>query len=106
MWIKIFTSKQEAEQTLANRGPRLLCIGANRIALVRLDDELVAVQDFCSHNKESLSKGIVNFKDEIVCPWHGYCFNLRTGRELIQRSPDLKTFPLKISDEGVFINVV
>lgn len=85
--------------------PKLIVIGGERIALVLLKEGFLAVQDFCTHNKESLSKGQVNFRGEIICPWHGHCFDLRTGRESQQRSADLKCYPVKANEEGLFIEV-
>lgn len=104
-WVKIFTSVEEARQVISAGEPKLVVIGEERIALVLVKDEFLAVQDFCSHNKESLSKGRVNFRGEIICPWHGHCFDLRTGRESQQRSADLKCYAVKINEEGLFIEV-
>ncbi|HMJ69440.1 MAG TPA: hypothetical protein VK508_11110 [Cyclobacteriaceae bacterium] len=42
---------------------------------------------------------------EVICPWHGYRFNLKTGRESAERSRDLTTYPVKEDEEGVFIGV-
>lgn len=64
---------------------------------------MVAVEDTCTHNGESLSRGVVNFVGEVVCPWHGHRFNLKTGRESQERSRDLVTFPIRVDEEGVFI---
>jgi 3-phenylpropionate/trans-cinnamate dioxygenase ferredoxin subunit len=61
------------------------------------------VEDRCTHNGESLSKGQVNYLGEVVCPWHGHRFNLVTGRESSERSGDLQTFPVRVDEEGVFV---
>ena len=93
------------EEALAVNQPRLLLAGGRRICLVRLADRLLAVADTCTHNGESLSKGNVNFQGEVVCPWHGNRFNLVTGREAGERSPDLETYPVLIDSDGVFVAV-
>ena len=105
MWVKIFTSVAEARERVRLHNPQLLLIGQQRIVLVQTRKGFLAVQDFCTHNKESLSKGTVNFKEEIICPWHGYCFDLRTGRESQERSADLQTYAVRESDEGLFIDL-
>lgn len=102
-WVKIFNTSQEAFDRIAEKQPRLLVVHEKRICLVRQGNELAAVSNSCTHNGESLSKGKVNFANEIVCPWHGYQFDLRTGREYQQRSADLETFPIKIEADGVYI---
>ena len=105
MWIKIFTQPEQAFARLADGKPQLLRIGKDSIALVRKGNQFFAVDDLCTHIKESLSGGIVNFRDEIICPWHNYCFDLRTGREAHERSADLRTYALRLDDEGLWIEL-
>lgn len=104
-WVKIFGNKAEADARIINDKPQLVIIGGQRICLVRHNNQYAAVQDACSHNGESLSKGIVNYLGEIICPWHNYCFELQGGREIQGRSADLKTFPVKADDTGFFIGI-
>jgi nitrite reductase/ring-hydroxylating ferredoxin subunit len=102
-WIKIFESKAAAEKALEENRPRLLMVHGKKICLVKREGKFYSVQDKCTHNGESLSKGSINYLGEVVCPLHQYQFNLKTGRENSQRSHDLECFPLKESEEGVFI---
>lgn len=104
-WIKIFADSKAARQVLANDRPQLVVIGTRRICLVLHNENLLAIEDKCSHNGESLSKGTVNYLGEVICPWHGYRFHLKTGRESDQRSRDLVTYPVMENDEGVFIGM-
>ncbi|MBL7848093.1 MAG: Rieske 2Fe-2S domain-containing protein [Cyclobacteriaceae bacterium] len=93
------------EAALTVNKPRLLLAGGKRICLVRTPEQLLAVEDKCSHNGESLSRGQVNYLGEVVCPWHGYRFNLRTGRESGERSNDLEVFPTRADEDGVFVGI-
>ncbi|HRI79169.1 MAG TPA: nitrite reductase (NAD(P)H) small subunit [Cyclobacteriaceae bacterium] len=104
-WVKIFSSLNETETALPSVRPRLLMVRGLRICLVMKDGSLFAVEDTCPHNGESLSKGAINFSNEVVCPWHGHRFNLKTGRECEERSRDLITYPVKIDSGGVFIGL-
>ncbi|MDZ4715040.1 MAG: Rieske 2Fe-2S domain-containing protein [Cytophagales bacterium] len=104
-WIKIFSSVGQMESLLVMNQPRQLIVGSKRICLVRTDDGIRAVEDKCTHNGESLSKGKVNYLGEVVCPWHSYRFNLATGRESSERSRDLITYPLKAEPDGIFIGM-
>ncbi len=90
---------------LSDNKPQLLLVRGKRICLVRRENQLLAVQDTCTHNGESLSKGAVNHLGEIRCPWHGYQFDLKTGRECSERSHDLVTYPVKEENDGVFIGL-
>ena len=104
-WVKIFAGSAEADKRLIENKPQLLIVEGKRICLVKRDDHFHAVSDRCPHNGESLSKGIVNFAGEIVCPWHGHLFNLKTGREYQERSSDAVCYPIKVEEDGLYIGL-
>jgi len=104
-WIKLFPSASVARQRLELNKPQLLIVNGIRICMVLRDNQLWAVQDRCTHNGESLSKGTVNYLGDVICPWHGYRFDLRTGREANEQARDLITYPVKEEEEGVFIGM-
>lgn len=54
-------------------------VGEDRIALFRIDDDIYAIGDRCSHAEASLAEGEV-FDHAVECPRHGSEFDLRTGR--------------------------
>lgn len=104
-WVKIFPSQKVADEKLQENKPQLLIVHDIRICLVKSKDHFFAVSDRCTHNGESLSKGKVNASGEVVCPWHGQMFNLKTGREYQQRSDDLVTFPIREDEGGLYIGL-
>lgn len=104
-WFRVFSNENEARQRLEESKPQLVVIEGKRICLVRRNDEFFAVQDACTHNSDSLSKGTVNFLGEVICPWHHYRFDLRTGRASDSSCRDLQVFSIRIDTEGFFIGV-
>jgi nitrite reductase/ring-hydroxylating ferredoxin subunit len=104
-WYKVFKDAAEARQRLSPDKPQLVIIEGKRICLVLHDDNFSAVQDACTHNGESLSKGKINYLGEIICPWHGYRFSLQTGKACDSSSADLKTFPVKIDPSGFYVGL-
>ncbi|MCU0397096.1 MAG: nitrite reductase (NAD(P)H) small subunit [Cyclobacteriaceae bacterium] len=104
-WVKIFSGEQEARQRIQPDRPQLVLVQGKKICLVLHHEKFHAVQDFCTHNGESLSKGLVNYLGEIVCPWHNYRFDLQSGRECASRSSDLKTYPIRIEQDGFFVGI-
>jgi nitrite reductase/ring-hydroxylating ferredoxin subunit len=104
-WIKIFSGDAEARQRILPDRPQLVIVANARICVTLHDDNFYAVQDACTHNGESLSKGKINFLGEVVCPWHGYRFELKSGRACDSSSPDLRTYPVKINESGFFIGL-
>jgi 3-phenylpropionate/trans-cinnamate dioxygenase ferredoxin component len=58
-------------------------VGGVAVALVRIDDDVYAIGDVCSHANVSLSEGEVLVDErEIECPKHGSTFSLETGEPL------------------------
>ena len=104
-WIKIFSSESEAKENLLESVPRLVVIGDKRICLVLFEGSFYAVQDRCSHNGESLSKGKINHLGEVICPWHNYRFELKSGRPCDSNCADLETYPVRSDSSGFFIGI-
>lgn len=103
-WIKIFSTSEEARHKVLPNKPQLLVVRGLRICLVFRGDVWLAVSDKCTHNGESLSKGHVTAFGDIVCPWHGYRFSLKTG-QCHESASDLITYPVKEEAEGLFIGL-
>ncbi|HCM77365.1 MAG TPA: Rieske (2Fe-2S) protein [Cytophagales bacterium] len=104
-WIKIFSHPDDALNKVKPGTTQLLIVHQKRICLARVGDTFFAIDDKCSHNGESLSKGKINYLGEVVCPWHGYRFQLKTGRESNERSHDLETYPIQQDETGFYIGL-
>lgn len=75
------------------------------IALVKLEGEVFAFQDFCTHRFGPLSEGKLQ-EGQVQCPWHRSCFDVRTGQ--VTHGPakiDLKTYPVQIEDGKVRVGI-
>jgi 3-phenylpropionate/trans-cinnamate dioxygenase ferredoxin subunit len=58
-------------------------VGGHRIAVVRLDDDVYAIGDTCTHANISLSEGDIHADDKTIECWkHGSEFSLETGEAL------------------------
>jgi len=102
-WIKIFESASDAEKVLTENQPKLLKVHGRSICLVKQNGKIFAVQNNCTHSEGSLHLGKVNLLGNLVCPLHQHQYNLKTGREVDQRSANLECFPIHENTEGVFI---
>lgn len=75
------------------------------IVVVRVGDEVLAIEDSCNHAGASLAKGAVTPDACIVCPLHGYVFSLRSGSLLRPRNlcDDQRRFEVEIEGDEVRI---
>ena len=104
-WRKIFNSESEARNRIREHKPQLLIVDNKRICLVLHNGNFFAVQDSCTHQGESLSKGTVNYLGEIICPWHHYRFQLDNGVAMDSSCPALVSYNIKCSESGFFIAI-
>ncbi len=49
------------------------------IAVFNVNGTFYAIDDMCTHAGGPLSEGELN-GDTVICPWHGSCFNVKTGQ--------------------------
>lgn len=80
-------------------------VGRKEIALYNVDGEFYATDDICTHAYASLADGYVE-GDQIECPLHGACFDIKTGKALTPpANRDLATYPVKIDGDTVHVGV-
>ena len=79
-----------------------------KLALARVDGEVYAFADNCSHRDFPLSLGEVDAQARtITCEWHGAAFCLRTGAATCP--PAVSSIPVyaaKVEDGAVWVEVV
>ena len=75
------------------------------ICVVRVGDEVFAVDDTCSHSDASLSEGdVTDFK--IECWLHGAEFDLRTGEALTPPAvAPLRTYGVHVDGDSVTVEI-
>ncbi|MFM7685516.1 MAG: non-heme iron oxygenase ferredoxin subunit [Actinomycetota bacterium] len=76
------------------------------VVVVRIDDEVFAVHDLCSHADVRLSEGIVWCETkQIECIRHGSAFSLETGHpDTLPATQPVATYPVTIRDGEVVVN--
>lgn len=99
-------------------GGRIIEVNGMSIGLFRFGDEVAAVLNICPHELAPVCKGVQRGtslpsapgeyiwgrEDEILaCPWHQWEFDLRTGQSLTDPRIRVRTFPVEIEGDDVFI---
>lgn len=83
--------------------PQKVTLGDKDICVVRVNEEVFAVADICSHAEASLSEGEVS-GEKIECWLHGAEFNLRTGEAITPPATEsLEVYEVKRDGDSVTI---
>ncbi len=77
------------------------------VAVVRIDDEVYAIGDVCSHANVSLSEGEVWADErELECPKHGSTFDLKTGEPVtLPATQPVPVYAVDVADGMVTVTV-
>lgn len=75
------------------------------LLVFNLNGEFYAIKNLCTHEDQSLEGGEIE-GNEIICPWHGAGFCIKTGAAT--RPPafvGVKTFPARLLDGKVQVQI-
>ena len=75
------------------------------VAVVRIDDDVYAIGDICSHANVSLSDGEVWCDEkQLECPKHGSAFSLLTGTpDTLPATQPVPVFVARVIDGAVHV---
>lgn len=84
---------------------RAVSVGDRRLALVRIDDDVYALGDRCTHQDISLSEGEVLVEErQIECWKHGSAFSLETGEpSSLPATKAVATYEVDVVDGDVWV---
>lgn len=82
-------------------------VAGRRVALARVDGEVYAFADNCSHRDFPLSLGEVDTAAcTVTCEWHGAAFDVRTGAALCAPATrPIAVYGTKTEDGAVWVDV-
>jgi nitrite reductase (NADH) small subunit len=74
------------------------------LCIARVQGQLAALNDVCPHQGAPLSEGSIE-DGRIVCSWHGWSFDPRTGAEVCNPLGGAKVYPLRVDGDDVLCEV-
>jgi nitrite reductase (NADH) small subunit len=102
-------------------GEKLLCqVDGETVGVFNVNGRFYALRNRCPHKGGPLCEGPVTGTtlptDEfryvygrhgelIRCAWHGWEFEIATGRSLVDPHTRVKTFPVEVEDGAVYVVV-
>jgi nitrite reductase (NADH) small subunit len=74
------------------------------ICLARVGGELAALDNWCPHRRGPLGQGWVE-GNAVVCPWHSWTFDLKSGEAEYPVSERVAVFPVRVEGDDVLVDV-
>lgn len=107
-------------EEVRGEGCRIVDVDGRRVGVISVGDDFYAINDKCPHMGASMCAGSVSGTmvasapheyvygrdDRVIrCPWHGWEFDLVTGRSLLEpRRSGLRTYQVSQRDGDVVLH--
>lgn len=101
-------------------GHAVVTVEGRSIGIYRLGDSYYAINNYCPHQGAPMCAGLVsgttlpsgvyeyeygNAGEIIRCPWHGWEFNIRTGKSLFSEKIWVKTYQVTVENGRVYVDL-
>jgi len=74
------------------------------ICVANVDGEISAMDNVCLHRGGPLGQGTVT-GGKIVCPWHAWMYDLRTGATSDDSAMRVRVYPIKVVGDDVMVDL-
>ena len=99
-WVRV-----AAEEEVRDGELRSVQTAGGSVVLARVDGDVYALEDRCSHQDYPLSDGELEH-DRVECPYHGARFDVRTGRAVaLPAVTPVRTFEVEVRDGDVYLRL-
>jgi nitrite reductase/ring-hydroxylating ferredoxin subunit len=79
-------------------------VAGQAVALANVSGKFFAINNTCLHRGGPLGQG--SLQDNIVtCPWHGWEYDVTTGKLLQNPSMGVACYPTEVRGEEVFVDI-
>jgi len=93
-----------AASKLSDGEPLGFNFGDQRVALYKVDDDIYATDDVCSHAFALLSTGFLE-GHVVECPLHGAMFDVRDGKCRSGGYSDIRAFKVESRDGEIYVDL-
>lgn len=119
-WSSVSSYDFGAIECFPEGSARVVAAGAMEIGIVRWHGRLYALPNVCPHQRGPLCRGwllrrvvgsapgAMDVADDgpvIACPWHGWEFDLQTGRAVSDGRYGVRTFPVRVAHGRVLVDL-
>jgi nitrite reductase/ring-hydroxylating ferredoxin subunit len=79
-------------------------VGGRVIALFNVDGAFCALDGICPHAGGPLGQGALS-GNIVTCPWHGWQFDVATGRHCLTATIQQTTIPVTVESGEVYVEL-
>lgn len=79
-------------------------VNGTEVALFNVDGQFFAINNACLHKGGPLGEGMLD-GDVVICPWHGWRFNVKTGVSPVVPTAKVAAYQVKTEGSDIFIAV-
>ncbi len=93
----------DSELPAVNEAKEFSC-GDKEICLANVNGEFSAMDNICLHRGGPLGQGVIE-NGKVLCPWHGWAWDPKTGQAAHSASAKVAVYPLKIENGDVLVEI-
>jgi nitrite reductase/ring-hydroxylating ferredoxin subunit len=82
---------------------RAYAVGRYDIALFNVDGQFYALENSCPHQGGPIADGWLE-GPEVTCPWHGWCFDVRSGKMTLGDFARIARFAVDVRGSDVYVS--
>ncbi|QEE29134.1 Rieske (2Fe-2S) protein [Terriglobus albidus] len=100
-WVRLCSIREAPEE---GKAMQVTTANGVDVCLARLDGELRALDNWCPHRRGPLGEGWVE-GGAIVCPWHAWAFDLKTGVAHPPERASVEALALKTEGDDLLVDL-
>ena len=62
------------------------------------------MDNVCLHRGGPLGQGVIE-GDKLVCPWHGWLWDPKTGEAVHNRAAKISVYPIRVEGDAVIVEL-
>jgi nitrite reductase (NADH) small subunit len=78
--------------------------GDKEVCVANVDGTYSAMDNVCLHRGGPLGQGMIE-NGKVICPWHGWAWDPKTGQAAQNAGAKVAVYPLKIENGDVLIDI-
>jgi len=90
-------------QEIAPGKARAVVAGRYDVALFNINGAYYALENSCPHQGGPIAEGWVE-DFTVVCPWHAWCFDVRTGSMTLGDFAIIPRFEVRVEQDGIYLS--